>query len=380
MIHLHRIGGSPRARVGLSLAAWGIASFAVTLLVVVGVVRFRSRLTATRSFGTVPTRPGDSPIQEQPSPFEAMVYPTVFDLLGPANGVLMFMPPASGNPTSALFGSARTGSDGLSRFHAGVDIAPSQRDRQGRPLDTVGAIADGKVAFVNRVGGDSSYGVYVVLIHDDPVGTVYTLYAHLASVPRELLPGGVVRAGAPVGIMGNSANTGVPLARAHLHLEIGVLLSDRFGMWSNANKLKPNRGNYHGWNLFAVDPLDVYARRRGSVGFSFAKYLESVPAAFEILLCPRRRLDYFNRYPNLWRGPTDYHGPQVLRVSEGGVILLGRPATESETVTYEAIRKPTVQNVDEAVLGRNGMHLVAKINGRWMPGRAATRWLELLTY
>lgn len=363
---------------GLTLAAWALASFAVTLLVAGVIVRSCARSNPGE---TPPTpAPEDAASSSVPSPFAAMVFPTTLDLLTPAAPSTVFMPTATGNPESALFGSVRTGTDGRARFHAGVDVAPAQRDRQGRPTDSVVAIADGRIAYVNRVGGDSSYGVYVVLIHDDPVGPVYSLYAHLASVPRALHVGTAVPAGTPLGIMGNSASTGIPLSRAHLHLEIGVLLSERFGAWSRANRITPDRGNYHGWNLFAVNPLDVYARRGCDTRFTFSAYLESVPAAFELVLSPPRLPEYFARYPTLWHGQTTHRGPLVLRVSEGGVILSGRPASEAELASFQSLRKPIVQCVDESALGRNGMRLIAKSNGCWTLGRAAARWLEVLTY
>lgn len=380
MIHRPSISGPTRVHTGLSLAAWGLASFVVTLLAAAVILRLRGCRGTVEDARETFRQPEQAETPEPFSPFHAMVFPTDADILSPTNAADVFMPTASGNPESALFGSARTGSDGRPRFHAGVDIAPRQRDRRGRPLDAVRAIVDGRVAYVNRVGGDSSYGIYVVLLHDDPVGTVYSLYAHLASVPSELRPGVVVQAGAPVGVMGNSANTGIPVVRAHLHLEIGVMLSDRFGVWTRAKKLKPDRGNYHGWNLFAVDPLDVFAKQRATGHFSMAKYLTSAPTAFELLLQPKRFPGYFRRHRMLWQGTEEPVGPMVLRVSEGGVILQGRPADERETATFNAVRKPVVQNVDEGVLGRNGMRIVAKVNGRWTLGSGATRWLELLTY
>src|SRR5687768_1783244 len=49
------------------------------------------------------------------------------------------------------------------RHHAGIDIRPLYRDRNGRPLDSVVAVADGLVVYANDVSGHSNYGKYVVI-------------------------------------------------------------------------------------------------------------------------------------------------------------------------------------------------------------------------
>lgn len=369
----------PRSRWthGLLLGGWMAGAFVLTLLAALcfrRCVQERQRARAT----SLPHPPPALPY----SPFQAMLFPTAANLLATAEEETrrVFMATASGNPESALFGSTRTGPDGRARFHAGVDIGPARRDRRGKPLDPIAAVADGRIAYINRRGGDSSYGIYLVVLHEDPVGSVYSLYAHLASVAEGLRAGTPVAAGTPLGIMGHSASTGIPQVRAHLHLEIGVLLSSRFGAWARARKIRPDRGNYHGWNLFAVDPLAVYTQQRACAAFTMQAFLETLPAAFELVLQAARPLDYFERHPALWKGPGEPAGLLTLRVSEGGVILSGRPATPAEQNAFRQRRAPCVRNVDEGALGRNGMHLVTRERGLWTLGRGAARWLEVLTH
>lgn len=62
------------------------------------------------------------------------------------------------------------------------------------------------------------YGNMIVIDHG---GGVFTRYAHLASFGRGLTPGVSVRAGEPIGLMGNSAAYRIPI---HLHYEL--LLGD----------------------------------------------------------------------------------------------------------------------------------------------------------
>lgn len=318
-----------------------------------------------------------------PSPWKSLRFPTAQDRLLDPDPMGVFQPTASGNPESALYGSVRTANNGsglMSSFHEGIDIAAMQRDRAGRPLDDVMAVADGHVAYVNRIGGNSNYGIYVVLIHDDPaLGEVYTLYAHLARAEPDLRPGKTVRAGDVLGTMGNTASSGIPMARAHLHFEIGLINNMRFAAWYKANKLKPYHGNFHGRNFLGVNALDVFAHEQRNPDFDFLAHLETIPPAFELIARTSRTPDFFTRYPGLWEGSPVDHGVIVLKVSESGLPLRGRAATDTEMA--ELGRKSSlVLNVNEAVLGRNGCHLVSHAGGSWKLASNGERWLEVLTY
>ena len=66
------------------------------------------------------------------------------------------------------------------------------------------AVADGVVAYVNAMAGNSNYGKYVVLIHTCPSGIVYTLYAHLAAISPGVGCGRAVQAGDVLGIVGHT--------------------------------------------------------------------------------------------------------------------------------------------------------------------------------
>ena len=129
--------------------------------------------------------PPPPPPPPPPLLWSKLVFPTQQQGLLEEGREDVFQPTAAGTRESALYGSVRTVNRGgrlLASFHEGIDIAPVRRDRRGRPLDDVLAVAEGKVAYVNKVAGNSTYGKYAVVEHDDPMGPVYTLYAHLASV------------------------------------------------------------------------------------------------------------------------------------------------------------------------------------------------------
>ncbi len=314
-------------------------------------------------------------------PWARLVYPT------DQQGILqpgvpgVYQPTASGNPDSAMYGSVRTGSRGgrlVPTFHEGLDIAALRRDAQGRPLDEVRAVADGVVAHVNRFGGNSNYGVYVVLRHDDPIGRVFTLYAHLLSLAPGIQPGVVVKPGAVLGRMGNTSSSPIPMARGHLHFEIGLILNGQFGTWFRAKKLKPDHGACHGWNLLGLNPLDFLRFQKEKPEASFLDFMATVPSAFDILLAVRRKPDFFDRYPALWSGEQP-GGAIVVACSENGVPLRGRAATAAERGQLGKLKSRIIR-VHEDVLGRNGSRLLTRRAGVWVLAVAGEQWREMLLY
>ncbi len=291
-------------------------------------------------------------------------------------------------PETALYGSARTGSDGRSRFHKGIDIAPVlPRTRKGEATDPVCAVADGIVLYVNRIAGNSSYGNYVVLLHRDPVGEVYSLYAHLATVRAGLREGDAVKQGEDLGVMGRTAIATIQPWNAHLHFEMGLMQNSRFALWERETKQKPLRGNGHGWNLLAADPREVLRMAVAHPGtFSMLDYLRSLRPACTLVLPVKTTPDYFKRHPKLWTGASVPAGGAdiVLGLTDSGLILSGRLATAEDSAALAALpakgARVAVLDADATLLGRNGMRIVVQEKGVWRFGTnpTAKRWLEVL--
>lgn len=327
--------------------------------------------------GPVPPPPPPPPV----SSLRQIVLPTDRANLDPDEpGV--FQPTAAGSVASALYGSVRTTRSGnglVASFHEGIDIAPMRRDSRGRPLDEVRVIADGTVVHINRRPGNSNYGNYVVVTHADPLGAVYSLYAHLAAVAPELSKGQHLEAGTVLGRLGSTPATIIPASRAHLHFEIGLIANSGFAGWFRAQRLTPDHGVFNGMNLQALDPLVFFAARRESSGFEFAEFLARVPVAFTLLVPMAAFPDYFKRYSSLWKGERFTGGWVVLACSENGTILGGRQATDEERQKTSGSRS-VVLDVDEKVLGRNGCRLIVRQGGGWKLGPKGERWLEILQY
>ena len=338
----------------------------------------------------------EEPPPPPPPVWQRLVTPTPQqNLLEPDTpGVLQ--PTGSGRLESAKFGSTRTAQRNgriFPAFHEGVDIAPTARDRKGVPTDPVYAVTEGRVAFVNSIGGNSTYGKYVIIEHPDPSlgmvqkrdgttepATVYTLYAHLADIRFGIRPGRAVAPGEEIATLGHTSSTQppIPLERSHLHWEIGILLNSRFEIKGREDKISPDFGNFNGGNLFAFDPLDYYAAHSRDPGLTMASYLASVKPACEVLLRGKFP-DYFRRFPALWKGPPHDGGPLRLTLSESGAPLTGRNATAAETALLGNQRHAVV-HVDTAVLGRNGRALVTSASGKWQFTEKGKQWAEILFY
>ena len=80
-------------------------------------------------------------------------------------------PTEKGTVESGLFGCVRN--DGT-RFHEGIDLNAVSRTGKGEAADPIFAVMDGRVVYINRSAGKSSYGRYLVIEHvaSEPAGAL----------------------------------------------------------------------------------------------------------------------------------------------------------------------------------------------------------------
>lgn len=204
------------------------------------------------------------------------------------------------------FGFVRTpvkvnGQPVLRQFHEGIDIAPVKRDKAGNPLDLVSAIAAGTVVHTNPVSGRSNYGKYVVVAHDWENSPVYSLYAHLAEVSCK--PGDPVLAGSLLGRMGYTGS-GLSRTRAHLHLELGLMLNTRYEDWHLATGKGINHhGIHNGMNIAGADAAGFFLGRAKNPQLKFSEYLAATPVYFKVAVpATKDPPDLLVRCP--WLGQT----------------------------------------------------------------------------
>lgn len=314
-----------------------------------------------------------------PTYWRKFVMPTDRANLSDGSLAECFQDTGTGNPESGTYGTVRTGESGLGQFHEGIDIKCLKRDRHGQPLDKIYAVADGRVAYASRIGGNSNYGKYIVLLHQDAIGEVYTLYAHLAEIDSKIQPGATVAAGDQIGIMGHTSSGGIPVERAHLHFEIGLVVNARFDDWYRAKKLKPDHGAWHGWNLLGVNPLDALRFERSNGRMDFGLFLATVTPAFSVVIKAPQPPDFFRRYPSLWTGPAFDGSPMVISANENGAPLSAHLATTDERAKLGRTSAAVVA-ANATALGRNGRRIVTESRGAWKIGSNGNEWLEILLY
>lgn len=257
----------------------------------------------------------------------------------------------------------------FSRLHEGIDVKPLYRNAAGEPLDDVRPIAPGVVVHASKKPGLSNYGRYVVVAHRVPEGTIYSLYAHLASV--ECDAGQRVGTGNVLGRLGYSG-VGLNKVRAHLHLEIALMINSRF---EEFYKGENRHGNYNGLNLIGFNPTHVLMACRNGAPFSLTAYFAQLPEHYRIAVPCVGTMDIMRRHPFLYKGSrTEHTRPESLEIAftaEGvpiGIYPSDREVTQPYVVSCRPM--PTVQqnctvnrlknSSSKAALTRSGMGYISQ--------------------
>ena len=288
-------------------------------------------------------------------------------------------PTASGDPQSGCYGDARSG--GI-RFHEGIDIKAVARDRRGEPLDQVFAAMAGVVRYVNHQPGDGSYGRYIVIEHPDVTPAVYTLYAHLAGVLPGVAPGAHVERGQAIAIMGHSSSSRIPRDRAHLHFEIGVMVTKEFQNWYDWKRFgSPNeRGLWNGMNLMGFDPLDFFNKWRDRQVDNVHDYFEQMKAQVTLRIATHRVPDFVQRYPSLLRAPlpAGLVGGWEIQFDWTGIPFAWRPLSSIEVLGQPADQVTIVRVDQDSVKEHQSKVLVRQQGGGYATGRDLNMVLQQL--
>jgi murein DD-endopeptidase MepM/ murein hydrolase activator NlpD len=222
------------------------------------------------------------------------------------------------------------------RFHEGIDIRPVKRDSAGRPLDEVRALAVGVVAYVQPNSGGSNYGKYVVLEHNWGDGPFFSLYAHLSTISVKL--GDSVHAGQAIARMGYTG-VGITRERAHVHVELNILLSLRFDDWHRMKFGTDNKhGLHNGMNLSGLDIATLLITHHKDPQVTIPSFLERATTYFKVTTPRRGVLELAKRYPWLRKGDHNRPSPSwEISFSPSGFPLAIAPShreVSKALVTY----------------------------------------------
>jgi len=190
------------------------------------------------------------------------------------------------------------------RFHEGIDIKPVQRDENGEPLDEVRAIADGKVVYTSLVAGYSNYGKYIVIEHVWDGSPYYSLYGHLRKI--DVRPGDAVSKGQHIAMMGYTG-VGINRERAHVHLELNLLLNHKFEGWYAATHTNdPNHhGIYNGINLAGLDIEKLYLQLHENPSLTIPQFFSHEEVFYKVAFPRSPHFELPKLYPWMAGGSAD---------------------------------------------------------------------------
>jgi murein DD-endopeptidase MepM/ murein hydrolase activator NlpD len=285
--------------------------------------------------------------------------------------------------TSGTYGCVRSYGQQL---HEGLDIKCLQRDRQGEPIDPVMATADGTVAYFNAHPSLSTYGNYVVLRHRIEGLEIYSLYAHLREIRRDLQVGQAVKAGEVVATLGRTAGTheGISKERAHVHFELNLLANDRFASWFQQTSpgQRNDHGGWNGQNLLGLDPwLILMAQHTEGQAFSLLSFVRRQPELCRVLV-RRTQFPWIKRYyPLIRRNPlaeSEGIAGYELALNYNGMPfeLIPRAASELKgAAKYQLLSVNATEQREHPC-----RHLVAQRGAHWTLTAHGVRLLDMLTY
>jgi murein DD-endopeptidase MepM/ murein hydrolase activator NlpD len=230
------------------------------------------------------------------------------------------------------------------RFHEGIDIRPVHRNENGEPLDEVRAIAEGKVVYTNAVPSYSNYGKYIVIEHRWDGSPYYSLYGHLSKI--DIHSGDTVRRGQHIAVMGYTGE-GINRERAHLHLELNLILNHEFeGWYESTHENDPNHhGIYNGINLTGLDIAKLYLELHENPALSIPQFFSHEEISYKIALPRSRHFELPKLYPWMVSGASGDAEPRSWDVSfaRSGLPLRIEPSERK-------VRKPEVVYVKSSSL------------------------------
>jgi murein DD-endopeptidase MepM/ murein hydrolase activator NlpD len=257
------------------------------------------------------------------------------------------------------------------KFHEGIDIAPIKRDKAGNPLDLVSAIAAGKVAYVSTIAGRSNYGKYVVIEHNWENTPVLSVYAHLAEITCQV--GDSLPKGGIIGRMGYTGE-GITRVRAHLHLEIALMLSGRYQDWNP--KMLNYHGLFNGMNLAGLDVAAFFLAHKTKPDLTLSQFLATYPAYYKVTIPNKGPVEMTSRYPWLLKTPaisatasweisfSDTGMPLAIRASQRSVTQPTVTAVQPSTIPHRYKTRGLISGEgSRATLGSDGLNLIKLLSG-----------------
>ncbi len=247
--------------------------------------------------------------------------------------------------------------------------------RAANRLIRSGPLQPGQSFTVNAVAGYSNYGKYIVVRHTWDGCDYYSLYGHLSSV--QVQPGQTVQQRDQLGVMGHTGD-GLDRVRAHLHLELNLMMSGQFGVWHDSLfKTDPNRnGLYNGLNLVGLDIARLYLALQKQPSLTIPEFLAKEETLYRVVLPNSPHFDLLRFYP--WMRGQEGGGTAPsweVSFNRAGVPLRIQASQKSVTGAELSYLKPTGTEASYMTRG----HVSGRGESAHLTGKGK-QFLRLLTY
>jgi murein DD-endopeptidase MepM/ murein hydrolase activator NlpD len=153
-----------------------------------------------------------------------------------------------------------------------------------------------------------------------------------------------------LGVMGHTGE-GLNQARAHVHLELNLMLSHQFEAWHDASfKNDPNHhGLYNGLNLVGIDIARLYLALQKRPDLTIPEFLAEEETLYRVLVPPAKHFDLPKFYPWMVSERPGGDPPSwEISFNRAGVPLKIRPGAKSVSEPEVSYLKPG--GVDARVL------------------------------
>ncbi len=178
-----------------------------------------------------------------------------------------------------------------------------------------------------------------------------TLYGHLSSIGVQ--PGDTVKHGQRIAVMGYTG-TGLSKERAHLHLELNLMLSREFESWYNAFfRNDPNHnGIYNGMNLAGLDIARLYLALHKNPSLTIPEFLGREETFYKVTVPKARHFELPKLYSwMLTTGSRNEKSSWEVSFTQSGVPL--KIESSDKSVTQPELSYVKKSSVDYSHLTRD---------------------------
>ncbi|MGL4401733.1 MAG: M23 family metallopeptidase, partial [Luteolibacter sp.] len=156
-------------------------------------------------------------------------------------------------------------------------------------------------------------------------------------------PGDTVHAGSVLGRMGYTG-AGIDRVRAHLHLEIGMLVSSQFNEWHQKSGAGTNfHGLFNGMNLTSADAARFFIEHKANPALKFSEFIASTPVYFKVTIPSTATPDFVKRHPWISQGQVDGAKSWEISFSATGLPIAFSPSPREVTApVLTSVRPSTV--------------------------------------